>query len=81
MREFFATFTALFFTWLVGPCEVRESEHNGLMEKNVVHIPKCRFLQESNCVGMCTNLCKFPSQAFIKDSLGMPVNMVPSMLL
>ncbi|GAY55764.1 hypothetical protein CUMW_166650 [Citrus unshiu] len=87
-REFFAVFTTIFFAWLVGPCEevfyhlsfckVRESEVNGKTEKNVVHIKKCRFLEESNCVGMCTNLCKMPSQTFIKDSLGMPVNMVPN---
>ena len=38
----------------------------------------CRFLGESNCVGMCLNLYKNPSQKFIKESLGMPVNMVPS---
>jgi len=38
----------------------------------------CRFLEETNCVGMCTNLCKMPSQLFIKDTLGMSVNMVPS---
>ncbi|CAL9146999.1 unnamed protein product [Musa hybrid cultivar] len=41
----------------------------------------CRFLENTNCVGMCTNLCKIPSQKFIQDSLGMPVYMVPSMLL
>lgn len=41
-------------------------------------INNCRFLEESNCVGMCLNLCKNPCQKFIKDSLGMPVNMVPS---
>jgi hypothetical protein len=29
-------------------------------------------------VGMCTNLCKMPSQIFVKESLGMPLNMVPS---
>lgn len=40
----------------------------------------CRFLEETNCVGMCTNLCKMPSQVFIKDSFGMPVNMVPSIV-
>lgn len=38
----------------------------------------CRFLEETNCVGMCTNLCKMPSQLFIKDTLGISVNMVPS---
>ncbi|KAJ4727393.1 beta-carotene isomerase D27, chloroplastic-like [Melia azedarach] len=77
-REFFAVFTTIFFVWLIGPCEVRESELNGRTEKNVVHIKKCRFLEESNCVGMCTNLCKVPSQTFIKDSLGVPVTMVPN---
>ncbi|XP_024018803.1 beta-carotene isomerase D27, chloroplastic [Morus notabilis] len=77
-REYFAVFTTLFFAWLVGPCEVRESELNGRREKNVVHIKKCRFLEQTNCVGMCSNLCKIPSQTFIKDSLGVPVNMVPN---
>uniref|UniRef100_A0A6N2KM60 Beta-carotene isomerase D27-like C-terminal domain-containing protein n=1 Tax=Salix viminalis TaxID=40686 RepID=A0A6N2KM60_SALVM len=76
-REYFAAFTTLFFVWLVGPCEVRESDFNGRKEKNVVHIKKCRFLEETDCVGMCTNLCKVPSQTFIKHSFGIPVNMVP----
>ncbi|KAL3517626.1 hypothetical protein ACH5RR_020215 [Cinchona calisaya] len=77
-REFFAVFTTIFFAWLVGPCGVRESEFDGRKENNVVHIKKCRFLEGTNCVGMCTNLCKMSSQAFIKDSLGMPLNMVPN---
>ncbi|XP_038717784.1 beta-carotene isomerase D27, chloroplastic [Tripterygium wilfordii] len=77
-REFFAAFTTVFFAWLVGPCEVRESELNGEKEKNEVYIKKCRFLEESNCVGMCTNLCKMPSQTFIKDNLGVSLNMVPN---
>ncbi|XVE77838.1 hypothetical protein DITRI_Ditri13aG0095200 [Diplodiscus trichospermus] len=77
-RECFAAFTTVFFAWLVGPSEVRESELNGRQEKNVVHIKKCRFLEQSNCVGMCINLCKMPSQAFLKEALGMPVNMVPN---
>ncbi|KAL3531289.1 hypothetical protein ACH5RR_010611 [Cinchona calisaya] len=77
-REFYAVFTTVFFAWLVGPCEVVESEFEGRKEKNVVHIKKCRFLEGTNCVGMCTNLCKMSSQMFIKNSLGMPVNMVPN---
>ncbi|CAI0434220.1 unnamed protein product [Linum tenue] len=79
-REYFAAFTTVFFAWLVGPCEVRESELNGRKEKNVVHINKCRFLEQSNCVGMCSNLCKVSSRTFINGSFGMPVNMVPSKL-
>ncbi|XP_014511713.1 beta-carotene isomerase D27, chloroplastic [Vigna radiata var. radiata] len=78
-RTLFAIFTTLFFAWLVGPSEVRESDMDeGRREKNVVHIKKCRFLEEANCVGMCINLCKLPTQSFIKDSLGMSVNMVPN---
>ncbi|KAL2323501.1 hypothetical protein Fmac_027880 [Flemingia macrophylla] len=73
-RKLFAFFTTFFFVWLVGPSEVRESEVDGRREKNLVHIKKCRFLEETNCVGMCINLCKLPSQSFIKDSLGMSVN-------
>ncbi|KAI5680206.1 hypothetical protein M9H77_01433 [Catharanthus roseus] len=78
VREFCAVFTTIFFAWLVGPVEVRESEFDGRIEKNVAYIKKCRFLEGTNCVGMCTNLCKMPTQFFIKDALGMPVNMVPN---
>ncbi|XP_022967513.1 beta-carotene isomerase D27, chloroplastic-like isoform X1 [Cucurbita maxima] len=77
-REYFAAFTTVFFAWLVGPCEVKESDFKGKKEKNVVQIHKCRFLEQTNCAGMCINLCKFPCQDFIKDSLGMPVSMVPN---
>ncbi|KAF5762982.1 putative beta-carotene isomerase [Helianthus annuus] len=77
-REFFAIFTTVAFRWLVGPSEVRELEFEGKKERNVVHITKCRFLEEGNCVGMCTNLCKMPTQEFIKKSFGIPVNMVPN---
>ncbi|XP_040384823.1 beta-carotene isomerase D27, chloroplastic [Oryza brachyantha] len=78
-REYFAAFTTIFFPWLVGPCEVMESEVDGRKEKNVVYIPKCsRFLESTNCVGMCTNLCKIPCEKFIQDSLGMNVYMSPN---
>ncbi|ESQ36624.1 hypothetical protein EUTSA_v10008499mg [Eutrema salsugineum] len=76
-RELFALFTTIFFAWLVGPSEVRETEVNGRKEKSVVFIEKCRFLEQTNCVGMCTHLCKIPSQIFIKNSLGMPIYMMP----
>ncbi|CAL4992210.1 unnamed protein product [Urochloa decumbens] len=77
-REYFAAFTTIFFPWLVGPCEVRESEVDGRKEKNVVYVPKCRFLESTNCVGMCTNLCKIPCQKFIQGSLGTTVYMSPN---
>ncbi|KAJ4954799.1 hypothetical protein NE237_011582 [Protea cynaroides] len=76
-REFFAIFTTFFFAWLIGDCRVKTPE-DGKTERNVVHVKKCRFLEETKCIGMCINLCKMPSQRFIKDSLGMPINMVPN---
>ncbi|GJW98327.1 beta-carotene isomerase D27, chloroplastic-like protein [Tanacetum coccineum] len=57
---------------------VRESEFEGVKEKNVVYIKKCRFLETSNCAGMCTNMCKVPAQEFMKNTLGIPINMVPN---
>ncbi|XP_071713929.1 beta-carotene isomerase D27, chloroplastic-like [Rutidosis leptorrhynchoides] len=77
-REFYAIFTTIAARWLVGPSEVRESEFEGRKERNVVHITKCRFLEQSNCIGMCTNLCKMPTQEFIYKTMGIPVNMVPN---
>ncbi|KAL8252988.1 hypothetical protein R6Q59_036681 [Mikania micrantha] len=77
-REFSAIFTTVAFRWLVGPSEVRELEFEGKKERNVVHIKKCRFLEEANCIGMCTNLCKMPTQEFMKKNFGIPVYMVPN---
>ncbi|KAK6164613.1 hypothetical protein DH2020_001477 [Rehmannia glutinosa] len=77
-REYMAAFTTLAFAWMVGPMEVKESEFEGKPEKNVVHIKKCRLLEATNCVGICTSLCKMPSQIFIKEFTGMPMNMVPN---
>lgn len=77
-RHVCAVFTSIFFRWLVGPCEVRKSEFEGVKEKNVVYIKKCRFLETSNCAGMCTNMCKVPAQEFMKNTLGIPINMVPN---
>ena len=39
---------------------------------------KCRYLAESNCVGMCVNLCKAPVQTFFTEELGMPLTMKPN---
>ncbi|KAG9451750.1 hypothetical protein H6P81_004654 [Aristolochia fimbriata] len=78
-REMFAIVATIFFYWLIGPSEVKESDEvDGRRERNVTRIKKCRFLEGSKCVGMCINLCKIPSQKFIKESFGMPITMVPN---
>jgi hypothetical protein len=35
-----------------------------------VKIKKCRYLESSGCVGMCTNMCKLPTQKFFTETFG-----------
>jgi hypothetical protein len=54
---------------LVGPCEVKTVEFTDAtgqvrQQHSSVHIKKCRYLDESRCVGMCVNMCKLPTQRF-----------------
>jgi len=80
--EFNAWITTLGFTWLVGPSELTEAEveFEGRKEvwKSGVHIKKCRYLENSGCVGMCTNMCKIPTQNFFTDMFGLPLTMNPN---
>jgi Beta-carotene isomerase D27-like, C-terminal len=78
-----AWFAAQMFEWLVGPCEVGEAEVQGLdgvvlMQPSAVNIQKCRYLAESQCVGMCVNMCKLPTQTFFTDKFGIPLTMTPN---
>jgi Beta-carotene isomerase D27-like, C-terminal len=78
-----AWFAARLFEWLVGPCEVREVEVVGshqqvARQKSGVHMKKCRYLEQSGCVGMCINMCKLPTQAFFTEGFGIPVTMTPN---
>jgi hypothetical protein len=76
-----AWFAARLFSWLVGPCQVKaidldttppRSQHSG------VHIEKCRYLEQSGCVGMCINMCKLPTQSFFTEKFGIPLTMIPN---
>ena len=57
-----ASITAIFFKWLVGPLETKEVEVDIEGEQKIwrsgVQIKKCRYLEQSGCVGMCINMCK-----------------------
>ncbi|XP_031262730.1 beta-carotene isomerase D27, chloroplastic-like [Pistacia vera] len=76
--EFNAALTVPFFHWLVGPSEVVEVEVNGEKQKSGVHIKKCRYLENSGCVGMCVNMCKIPTQDFFTNEFGLPLTMIPN---
>ncbi|KAK2981930.1 hypothetical protein RJ640_019150 [Escallonia rubra] len=76
--EFNAVLTVPFFHWLVGPAEVVEVEVNGVKQRSGVHIKKCRYLENSGCVGMCVNMCKIPTQDFFTNEFGLPLTMIPN---
>lgn len=76
--EFNAALTVPFFHWLVGPSEVVEVEVNGVKQKSGVLIKKCRYLENSGCVGMCVNMCKIPTQNFFTNEFGLPLTMNPN---
>ncbi|VAH13822.1 unnamed protein product [Triticum turgidum subsp. durum] len=35
-----------------------------------VFVEKCKYLEESKCLGICINTCKLPTQTFFKDHMG-----------
>jgi hypothetical protein len=81
--ELNAWFATVLFEWLVGPCEVAEVDvpiESGetRRQKSGVHIKKCRYLENSQCVGMCVNMCKLPTQAFFTEKFGIPLTMTPN---
>ena len=81
--ELNAWFATQLFEWLVGPCSVREAEiepltGNVYSQKSGVHIEKCRYLEQSGCVGMCINMCKLPTQDFFAQEFGIPVTLTPN---
>lgn len=76
--EILAISTPFLFQWLVGACEVKEIEINGVNQKSMVHIKKCRVLESVNCAGICINVCKIPTQQFIRQYLGTPITLNPN---
>lgn len=78
-----AWFAAQMFEWLVGPCDVTDAEvvtESGEVrsQPSAVQIEKCRYLEESQCVGMCVNMCKLPTQTFFTEKFGIPLTMTPN---
>ena len=62
------------FGFLVGPARVNRRSDGGL---GGLVVEKCKFLQESNCKGMCLNSCKQPAQDLF-SSLGLPLRVSPN---
>jgi beta-carotene isomerase len=63
------------FRFLVGPSRPNrrlDGAWGGLV------VEKCRFLQLSNCKGLCLHQCKLPAQQFFANELGMPLTVAPN---
>ncbi|GAB2282187.1 hypothetical protein Dimus_016738 [Dionaea muscipula] len=74
-----ARVTALTCQWLMGRCTVNTiSLPNGSSCESGVFVERCKYLEESKCVGICINTCKLPTQTFFKDSMGIPLLMEPN---
>ncbi|CAM9935387.1 unnamed protein product [Scytosiphon promiscuus] len=69
-----AFFTPPFFKFLVGPnkLDARKDDTPG-----GVFVERCRFLEETNCKGLCTNMCKVPTERFFEETLGLTMAMEP----
>ncbi|KAM7526980.1 hypothetical protein LguiB_030390 [Lonicera macranthoides] len=74
-----ARVTALSCQWLMGSCKVNSVNlPNGSSMMSGVFVERCKYLEESKCVGICINTCKLPTQAFFKDEMGVPLLMEPN---
>ncbi|GAA0140679.1 isomerase [Lithospermum erythrorhizon] len=71
--------TAISCQWLMGPCKVNSVElPDGKSWTSGVLVEKCKYLEESKCVGICINTCKLPTQEFFQDYMGVPLLMEPN---
>ncbi|KAK2649689.1 hypothetical protein Ddye_017178 [Dipteronia dyeriana] len=74
-----ARVTALTCQWLMGTCEVNSvGLPDGSSCQSGVFVERCKYLEESKCVGVCINTCRIPTQTFFKDYMGIPLLMEPN---
>ncbi|KAK3415375.1 hypothetical protein EUGRSUZ_H01003 [Eucalyptus grandis] len=74
-----ARVTALTCQWLMGKCTVNSVDLlDGTSCQSGVFVERCKYLEESKCVGICVNTCKLPTQSFFKDYMGVPLLMEPN---
>ncbi|XP_039128585.1 beta-carotene isomerase D27, chloroplastic isoform X3 [Dioscorea cayenensis subsp. rotundata] len=71
--------TAISCQWLMGTCSVNSVDlPDGSSCSSGVFVERCKYLEESKCLGVCINTCKLPTQTFFKDCMGVPLLMEPN---
>ncbi|KNA23144.1 hypothetical protein SOVF_027420 [Spinacia oleracea] len=74
-----ARVTIITCQWLMGPCSINTIQlRDGSSCQSGVLVERCKYLEESKCVGICVNTCKLPTQTFFKDHMGIPLLMEPN---
>ncbi|KAF6146190.1 hypothetical protein GIB67_005838 [Kingdonia uniflora] len=74
-----ARVTVLTCQWLMGPSTISSIDiEDGSSLRSGVLVERCKYLEESKCVGICINTCKIPTQTFFKDYMGVPLLMEPN---
>ncbi|XP_022757850.1 beta-carotene isomerase D27, chloroplastic isoform X2 [Durio zibethinus] len=74
-----ARVTVLTCQWLMGTCTVNSVDlSDGTSCNSGVFVERCKYLEESKCVGVCINTCKLPTQSFFKHYMGVPLVMEPN---
>nr|QCL07941.1 chloroplast carotenoid isomerase [Nervilia fordii] len=70
--------TAWSCQWLMGASSVNSIDlPDGSSCSSGVFVERCKYLEESKCVGICINTCKLPTQTFFMDYMGIPLYMEP----
>ncbi|PKU78566.1 Beta-carotene isomerase D27, chloroplastic [Dendrobium catenatum] len=73
-----ARVTAWSCQWLMGASSVNSIDlPDGSSCSSGVFVERCKYLEESKCIGICINTCKLPTQTFFKDYMGIPLYMEP----
>jgi len=63
----------------MGPCSVNSvTLPDGKSWSSGVFVEKCKYLEESKCLGICINTCKLPTQTFFKEHMGVDLYMEPN---
>lgn len=83
-----ALFAKYFLPFLVGNMYLttthRENEiahnNNGIVfgSGGGLLVERCRVLEGSNCKGICSKMCKVPTERFFFEEWGMPLSMEPN---
>lgn len=65
----------LVFSYLVGPASLNRRSDG---RPGGIVVVRCKFLQESNCKGLCLHQCKLPAQQLFVRDLSVPLHVKPN---